>query len=103
MPQLRADSPPCCATFQPHPLSHDAFRCKRGSSLVGLNALDVPVAADKAQFEEFTNPKSENSWDVAMLALAADSNASYVALPLADVPKLGDWLDTTAWKDASVE
>jgi hypothetical protein len=70
-------------------LAHPAHRCP---------------AADNAQFEEFTNPKSQNSWDVAMLALTVDSNASYVALPLSDVPKLGDWLDTTAWKDdANVE
>ncbi len=33
-----------------------------------------------------------------MLALAEDSDAKYAALPLSAVPKLGDWVDTSAWE-----
>jgi hypothetical protein len=58
-----------------------------------------PPQTDNAQFAEFQNPKSGNSWDIAMLALKEDSQAPYVALPLADVPKNGDWLNTTAWAE----
>jgi hypothetical protein len=35
-----------------------------------------------------------------MLALANDSDAKYAALPLADLPVNGDWINTSAWKDA---
>lgn len=58
----------------------------------------VLVDLDNAQFDEFQGSKSKPSWDVAMLALAEDSTAKYAALPLSAVPKLGDWVDTSAWE-----
>jgi len=59
----------------------------------------VLVDLDKAQFQEFTNDKSQPSWDVAMLALSSPCTSPYVTLPLSDIPALGSWLDQLAWEE----
>lgn len=56
----------------------------------------VLVNTGDAPYNEFSNPKTEGSGNVAMLALVRDSAAPCATLPTSDVPALGAWVNTWA-------
>lgn len=52
-----------------------------------------------AVFQGLTNAANTSSGDVAVLALAKDSTAPYVALPISDIPAAGDFINQTAFDE----